>query len=96
MCEVTKLIGLIVFPVPICVTMHCVYPWQQLNIYVVILQYDSAHKHSLALYDSSMLLLSCTYAITANDACRYLLVPPLAHYCFFGAFYLNTTRCTTA
>ena len=44
---------------------------------------------SLALYDSSMLLLSCTYAITANDACHFLLVRPLAHYCFFGVSTLT-------
>ena len=47
---------------------------------------------TLALYlcgDSAMLLLSCTYATTANDACCYLLIPPFAHFCFFGAFYLT-------
>ena len=54
---------------------------------------------TLALYlcgDSAMLLLSCTYTITTNDACYYLLVSPFAHFCFFGAFYLNTTPCTAA
>ena len=30
------------------------------------------------------------YAITANGVCLHLLVPPLAQYCFFSAFWLTS------
>ena len=47
-------------------------PYMQLVMYVCVI-FQCLFCHALA------------YAITANDICLHLLVPPLAQYCYFGA-----------